>query len=90
MDFGWIHSVLELLFGRLGALGTLFVGAFAYVAWQLHIEQREHRETRKLMEELNEKRLLLHAENIRAIEQLRQAMLSLSEAVRSSKRRASV
>lgn len=82
MDLSWVNSLAELLFGRLGALGTLFVATTAYIAWQLHREQQEHAESRKRMEELNEKRLALHEENIRSIESMKVALNNLAEVIR--------
>jgi len=73
---------VELLFGKLGALGTLFVGAFAYVAWQLKLEQDEHRSTMAYTKELNDQRLVLHKETLVAMGEIKAALIVLTEVVR--------
>lgn len=56
-DWGWVTNLLQLLFGQLGVLGTVCFLFMSYIAWQLDVEQKLHRETRRRYEELNERRL---------------------------------
>lgn len=62
------------------------MGAFAYVAWQLKLEQEDHKATRMASEVQNEKRLALHVENLRTLAELKQAIDNLAKEVRRVKR----
>ena len=78
----WVTKLLDLLFGRLGALGTLAVAAFAYVAWLLHLEQKEHAQTREKAELLNEKRLLVFEQFVKASVELNAKIDALASYLR--------
>lgn len=45
---GWTE-LFRLLFGQLGALGTVCVVAAAWMAWMHQKEKDDHKETRQLM-----------------------------------------
>ena len=68
MDFSWVQSLLTLLFGQVGAMGTLLVAACSYLGWSLYREQEYHR---KQIEAWNEKRLELHEQNLKALSEMR-------------------
>jgi hypothetical protein len=40
----WAVNILQLLFGQLGAVGTLCVVFAGYMGWQLHIHQQTTKE----------------------------------------------
>jgi hypothetical protein len=82
MDLGWAEGLLRLLFGNLGALGTLFVIVSVYQGWQLKLEQDEHKETRTTLGELNEKRLMLHEENLKTLGELKNSIDVLAREVK--------
>ena len=65
-------------------MGTLLVSFSAYLAWSLHKEQEEHKDTRKQVDAWNEKRLELHSQNLEAISEMR---ASIKELIRVVSRR---
>lgn len=71
----WIESLLKLLFGQLGPLGTLFVAAATYLA-RLHWQEREdHKRTRELIAQDADKRLAIHQDYIRVLTEIRTIMI---------------
>lgn len=67
----WVESLLKLLFGQLGPLGTTTLMGAAYIAW-LHTKEREdHKETRRLVAEDAERSLKVHHEYIALLAEIR-------------------
>jgi hypothetical protein len=78
MDYSWVEGLFRLLFGNLGPMGTLFVVVAGYLVWQLKLAQDDLRNTRNTLGELNEKRLQLHAENLKTLGELKQSIDALA------------
>lgn len=77
MEWSWLSSILTLLFGQVGVLGTVLIAASAYIAWQLHLEQLDHKETRRKYEEMNEKRLELFAHVLKSVGEMKTSIDAL-------------
>lgn len=85
MDLAWILSLLQLLFGQAGVVGTILIGGFAYVAWQLKLEQDAHDKTRTQKDELSEKRYALLEKQLSVMGEFRVALDNLTETVKRKK-----
>jgi len=73
-DQSFILSLLQLLFGQTGALGTVLIGMVAYLAWSLQQEKKDHKETRVAMQAAAEKRYETFESYIKAMADLKQAV----------------
>ena len=67
----WVESLLKLLFGHLGPLGTTLVAAAAYMAWLHNQEREDHKKTRQLVADDAEKRLIIHQDYIRVLTEIK-------------------
>lgn len=79
MDLSWISELLKLLFGNLGAIGTIAVVFCGFLAYMLHIEQKEHACTREKNEVLNEKRYVAFEKMVVALIEQKAALDRLTE-----------
>lgn len=67
----WLESLLKLLFGQLGPLGTVCLGVAAYTAWLHYEEKKDHKKTREIVAEDAEKRLKIHQEYIQTLAEIK-------------------
>ena len=67
----WVEKLLVLLFGQLGALGTVCLLAAGYIAWLHHQEKEDHKRTRELVAQDAEKRLGIHQSYIQILTELK-------------------
>lgn len=71
----WAESLLKLLFGQLGPLGTVCLGVAAYTAWLHYQEKQDHKRTREIVAEDAEKRLKIHQEYITVLTEIKTMMV---------------
>lgn len=71
----WVESLLKLLFGQLGPLGTTTLAAAAYMAFLHHQEREDHKRTRELVAEDAEKRLKIHQDYIAVLSEIKTLLL---------------
>lgn len=73
----WFTGLLTVLFGQLGALGTVCFLAAAYSAYLLQREQESHTATRRELTEYLESHLALREKHIEILAELRGILLTL-------------
>lgn len=72
----WGMELLRFVFGQLGALGTICLGAAGYVAYLHHEEKEDHKETRKAMAELTKEMLGSQLSTIKVLTELKSLLES--------------
>ncbi len=92
MDFAWLKSLLEVLFGQIGVVSTILIAVCAYITWlyekerELHGKEREsHESTRKQMQELSEKRFAIILETFKVMEGFKREIEELAAEFRRTK-----
>lgn len=74
-----IQGFLDFLFGKLGAMGTLFVCAFTWCAYMLRLEQNEHAKTREKNDLLNEKRFLVFEAMVTNMAKVNESLITIKD-----------
>jgi hypothetical protein len=87
MEWGMLEGLLRLLFGQLGVLGTALVAFSAVLMWLLLREQEEHAQTRKASAEINEKRLELAVQTLKALHEFKSSIDALAAKGKNNARR---
>ena len=67
MDLGWLESLLKFLVAQVGPLGTVLMGVSALLYWLFDKEQKAHAATRAQTDMINEKRLELATNTLKAL-----------------------
>lgn len=70
----FILSLLQLLFGQTGALGTVLIGVSAYLGYLYNQERSDHKETRRIMQQAADKRTELFEAYITNISSIKQSI----------------
>jgi len=77
-DQSFILTILQLLFGQTGALGTVLIGMCGFLAWLLIQERKSHDETRGRMQEMADKRTEIFESYIKVVADLKTSVDLLS------------
>jgi len=73
----WWISLLQLLFGQLGVVGTVCFVMAMYIAYLHHQEREDHKATRVLMERDVERRATIHEQYIKVLAEMKLLLESL-------------
>lgn len=77
-DTGFVLSLLQLLFGQTGALGTVLIMANGYQAWLYLQERKAHAETRAAYTAAADKRTEILENYVKSIGDIKQSIDLLS------------